>query len=403
MRGSSKRQQSKYKLRRYSNKSRHKLKERQPMAEESTLFKDHLNPKLVAWMSSRLHAAYPEFNTSAFESEILETLETLELKQRVTLISDKMRQHLPEAYPTALKIVLSLLKDAADTYEEGMFNEDWYIMSIGYFVEKYGLEHYDESISAMYEITKRWSAEFAIRPYLTRYEEKTLEILETWAIDENEHVRRLVSEGTRTKLPWASHLPQFIDNPQPVLRLLEMLKNDSSQYVRRSVANNLNDIAKDHPELVVETLEKWNQETTPQIEWITKHALRSLVKAGDAGALRVLGFGEPQVELQNLTITPDTIQMGDTLTISFDLKSLGESDQKLVIDYLIHFVKANGKTSPKVFKLANKGITPQEVLSIQKKHPIKPITTRKYYAGLHQVEIQVNGQIVGSAEFTLNL
>jgi len=373
------------------------------MAEESTLFKDHFNEPLVYWMSAEIQRTYPTFAGDAFVEQVMSKLESLELKGRIKHISEALHQHLPDDYPQALQILLTLLGDAQHTYEEGMFNDDWYIMAIAYFVEVYGLDHYDESMNAMLEITKRWSAEFAVRPYLTRYPEKTLAILETWAKDDNEHVRRLVSEGTRTRLPWASRLPQFIENPQPVLHLLNQLKDDSSQYVRRSVANNLNDISKDHPQRVIQTLQEWNQQPTDGIQWITRHALRGMVKAGDADALRLLGYGEAQVELLNLTLEPALIRMGDTLEIRFDLRSTGEKSQQLMIDYRIHFVKANGKTSPKVFKLSTKELDAGETLTVQKRHPIKPITTRVYYAGVHHLDIQVNGNVIAGSDFTLEL
>jgi hypothetical protein len=199
-------------------------------------------------------------------------------------------------------------------------------------------------------------------------------------------------------------LNQFVEDPTPTLALLDKLKDDDSEYVRRSVANHLNDITKDNPDLAIATLQRWNEgDPSKEIQWITRHALRSMVKAGDPDALALLGYGPPQVSLSDFTITPSHIQMGDTFTLDFTLHSQAETEQNLVVDYVVHFVKANGKTSPKVFKLKTAVLPPNQSLTISKKHHIKPITTRRYYPGESLVEIQVNGKIVGESKFELKI
>jgi 3-methyladenine DNA glycosylase AlkC len=257
-------------------------------------------------------------------------------------------------------------------------------------------------MQALYQMTKRFTAEGAIRPFIQKYPDKTLEILSEWAEDENCHVRRLVSEGTRPRLPWTMQLKQFIEDPQPVLRLLEKLKSDPELMVRRSVANNLNDIAKDNPDLVVQTLSRWKKVEDEGTQWLIRHAARTLVKQGNKDVLTILGYS-PKVDIavSKIKLNNSTLKMGEALSFSLEVKSRAKHAQTLVIDYVIHHVKANGKLAPKVFKLTNKTLEPGQALTISKTHPFRFITTRKYYPGRHLLEIQVNGVKYGKAEFVL--
>jgi len=361
----------------------------------------HLNMTVACNLATELSEHYPAFDTDSFLAQVGEKLDTLELKARSAWVAEALHAHLPTDYPEAVKILEAILGDPLqedDSVTDGFYR----LMPIAHFVEVYGLEHVDESVHAMYEITKRFSSEFAIRPYLERYPEHMLAILHEWTLDPNEHVRRLVSEGTRPRLPWAGRLYQFIDDPTPTLALLEKLKDDSSLYVRRSVANHLNDIGKDHPELLLDTVERWRVNADANRLWVIKHALRSLIKAGNVRALAVLGYAAPQVRLIDFTAS-DEVVMPDVLAFSCTLRSTAPQDQELMIDYLVHFMKANGKTAPKVFKLTQKTLAAGEQITIQKSHLIKPITTRVYYAGPHRVEVQVNGQVLGGADFDLVL
>ena len=262
--------------------------------------------------------------------------------------------------------------------------------------------------------------------------------LAQWTKDPSCHVRRLVSEGSRTRLPWAMRLRKFQADPAPVIALLDKLYNDPVRYVQRSVANNLNDITKDHPDLAVATLKRWhgielskkkNGGKLPDgLEWITRHALRSLIKQGHPGALELMGFRQDlPVKMKDFKLSTDKLKLGQSLGLSFELvwpaasskrkvakaakKTKGPSSKasvepnsgKLAIDFVVHFMKANGKTSPKVFKLTQKDISAGDTLKIEKKHPIKKISTRQYYPGRHAVEIQVNGKSMGRAEFDLEV
>jgi 3-methyladenine DNA glycosylase AlkC len=369
---------------------------------ETQAFKLYYNPELAQAIGEQVQRVYPPFDTAAFVAEIAAEVDGLEFKDRIALFSSALHHQLPSTFPEAWAILELLLGDEL-VEEEGMFNEGFALWPLAHFIEVYGLDDFDVAMGAMYQITKRHTAEFAIRPFLQRYPERTLAVLHQWVEDESPHVRRLVSEGTRPRLPWAGRLDAFIADPTPTLALLERLKDDPSAFVRKSVANHLNDISKDHPQLVIDTLTRWCEDAGAERLWIIRHALRTLVKKGDPAALALLGFDRPQVSLRDMRIEPDHIRLGASLVFSFTLLSESDEAQNLIIDYVIHFVKASGQTSPKVFKLSTRELSGGESIHIRKKHAIKPITTRRYYPGEHRIEIQVNGQILGGQRFWLQM
>ena len=263
------------------------------------------------------------------------------------------------------------------------------------------MEHFDVALALLKDLTKQSSSEFAIRPFLAAEQERTLAVLEEWVGDANHHVRRLVSEGTRPRLPWGKRLSAFVEDPSPVLPLLEALKDDPSEYVRRSVANNLNDIAKDHPDLVVETAGRWLEGASEERRRLVRHACRTLVKQGHPGALEALGYGPPRISLRELTVLTPEVRLGEALRFEVAFRSDADTAQDLMVDYVVHHRKANGTTSPKVFKwkILTLGAGKEHVAV--RRHPMKRISTRKYYPGAHFVELQVNGRTMGRASFEL--
>jgi len=367
---------------------------------EFPLLKNFFDRRLVQQIADRIVIIHADFRTEAFVEAVDAELHQLDLKQRLTLIARELRAFLPADYPVALNILLAILDDDRHSFEP-IEDPGFRLLPIPTFVERYGLEHPRQSLEAMAVITRHSSCESAIRPFITRYPEQTMTKLHTWAKDRDEHVRRLVSEGSRPRLPWAPQLTEFIADPMPALALLEHLKDDNSLYVRRSVANHLNDISKDHPQVVLDTLKAWRIGASEGRLWLINHALRSLIKKGDPGALAILGYGQPQVTLHELRLSPERLFFGGELVFSFRLQSVGDSTQRLMIDYVMHFVKANGQRAPKVFKLKKATLKAGEPLSLSKSHAIRPISTRRYYAGLQRLEIQVNGRIVGGADFEL--
>lgn len=363
-------------------------------------FKNYYNEGMAWRLAGMVAQVYPAFDGEGFVAQVRPQLPPLELKERVAVFSQALHDHLPADYPQAVEILLAILGPALNE-EEGMFNDGWYMMPLAHFVEVHGLEHFEVSVRAMKEITQRHSSEFTIRPFLVRYPDEMLAVLHEWAHDESFHVRRLVSEGTRPRLPWGMRLHQFVKDPTPTLALLEHLKDDPSEYVRRSVANHLNDITKDHPDLVLMTLRRWQVGASPERLWLIRHALRSLVKAGHPQALALLGYGEVSVSLVDFRLEPAEVKLGEGVTFTFTLRNDAAAPQDLLIDYLVHYVKANGSTSPKVFKLTTRTLAPGETVTIEKKHALRPVTTRVHYPGQHTIEVQVNGQIVGGKGFEL--
>ena len=314
------------------------------------LLKDMIDRQLVEQLADRIAVVHPAFDRDGFVRAAMAGLESLELKERFAWVADKLRENLPDDYPTALDILLRILDDADGQFEP-IEAAGFRLLPIPTFVYRHGLEYLDASLDAMYIITRHTSCEAAIRPYIIQYPQATLARLHQWALDDDEHVRRLVSEGSRPRLPWWPQLTDLIANPSPSLALLERLKDDPSLYVRRSVANHLNDIGKDHPELLLERMEAWSVDAGGERRWLLNHALRSLVKGGDQRALAILGYGPATVELENLELDPTALDFGKELRFAFAMRNVGHEPQNLMVDFVMHFLKANGKTAPKVFKL----------------------------------------------------
>ena len=253
-----------------------------------------------------------------------------------------------------------------------------------------------------YELTQRFTAEFSIRHYIIQHREKTLQQLRLWARDPSEHVRRLVSEGSRPLLPWAKRLDCFRLDPEPVIELLEMLKDDPSLYVRRSVANNLNDISKDHPQRVNELCKSWLVDANAERKWLVKHALRTLIKKGNQDTLSLLGFGDIEgIQIADQHVSPKNTAIGKEVTIAFSLFNNTKKSADLMVDFAVDFIKANGKASQKVFKLKQVKLAPGETIHLQKPLSLKQRTTRKHYPGKHNVSIMLNGNLFDLGSFNL--
>ena len=368
-------------------------------------FKNFFNPDMIAQMGGHLGQS-GDFDAGKFVKLATDGLEPLELKERSVHIREALRQTLPDDLEQAVKIMTAALhpeKARQDNSMDAGGIAGWAIMPMADYMATYGLSDPARSLGTLREMTMRFTAEFAVRPFFVEAPEVTLAKFKEWAGDANFHVRRLASEGSRPRLPWGMRLQQFVDDPRPILPLLEMLKDDPEEYVRRSVANSLNDIAKDHPALVAEIAKDWLKDASDERVWVVKHACRTLVKDGHAPTLKALGYGPPQLQLERLDIATPDVVLGGALEFTAELTSTARSSQPLIIDYAIHHRKANGSTSPKVFKLKIAELAAGKSLKIKKKHGIKPITTRKYYAGTHHLELLVNGQSFGRADFELTL
>lgn len=355
-------------------------------------------PRKIATM---ILEEFPSFAAEAFIAETLEGYETLDLMPRGRKIARTLRRYLPEDYTHAVEILIASLGPRLET-TEGAGMAPFLYLPHGFFVAEYGLDHFEASMAAQYELTQRFTAEFSIRPFLERYPEAALARLRTWATDPSAHVRRLVSEGTRPRLPWAPRLRVFQADPRPTLALLELLKDDPEIYVRRSVANHLNDIGKDHPGLLAEIARNWMQDAAKERRWLIRHALRSAVKRGETDALDILGFGnEANVTVRNGSVTPQRVSMGGSVSIAFELCNEDAQPQHVMVDFCIHFVKANGKSSPKVFKLKAVELAPHETMPLKKTLSLADLTTRKHYPGMHTIQLLLNGRTEPLAIFEL--
>lgn len=355
-------------------------------------------PRKIAGMISPV---FLRFDSNAFIRNALDGYETLDLMSRGWKIARTLRSYLPDSYVTAVEVLLTSLGPKLERTERLGMAPFLYLPHI-LFIAEYGLEHFEVSMHAQYELTQRFSAEFSIRPFIERYPDATLDRLKVWTEDSSAHVRRLVSEGTRPRLPWASRLRQFQKDPAPVLELLELLKDDSELYVRRSVANNLNDIGKDHPLILVETTSRWMKDATEERRWLVRHALRSAVKRADPDALAILGFGNDEnISVDNTSIKPEQAKIGETVLIGFDVTNKDSRKKRVLVDCSVHFMKANGKTNPKVFKLKTVNLTPQETVRMQKSISLAQMTTRTHYPGTHKVDVILNGTIKNLGTFEL--
>lgn len=362
-------------------------------------FKSMVNEQCIATLATAVRTAAvrtaAEFDEPAFLAGVLdERWEARELKERIRHISHTLHDYLPNGYRAALAI----LRDAAPRLASHGLHD----MVFPDYVECYGLDDWEASIPALEQFTHLSSAEFAIRPFIVRYPERTMAQMVEWSKSDDVDLRRLASEGCRPRLPWGIALTALKADPSPILPILERLKDDQSDNVRNSVANNLNDISKDNPQVVTELLQRWKAVEAKQMQRLIRHALRTLVKQGHPAALALLGYStDPAFAVHNLVLDATTVPLAGQVTFSFDVESLAGETQNLVIDFVLHLMRANGQQTPKVFKLTTKIIRPGETLHIAKTVSFKPVTTRKTYPGKHAIEPQINGRIVGRAEFML--
>ncbi len=356
--------------------------------ENPNAFKHQLNNDVVKKMAKAISVQTKKFDSAKF-IQLHKDIHTLELKARVRLISDSLAKCLPANYPKALKIILATCQNPNLTgFEFWPYTE---------FIQTYGLEHFKISMDALSKLTVLFTAEFAVRPFFVEHEKETYAYLLNLTANKNVHLRRWASEGSRPLLPWGLKLQNAVKNPKSGLQILEKLKFDQELYVRKSVANHLNDISKSHPDLVVETLNSWFRTSPKQhkesILWIQHQALRSLIKKGYTPALKSIGYGEtPKILIPHISLNQATFKIGETLHFKFSVQSKSLKTQNLVIDYSVHFKKNNGRNSEKVFKLKKISLKPKENINIEKKHSLRQITTRVFYAGEHFIEIQINGK-----------
>lgn len=360
--------------------------------QSAPALKEIFNVERLQHIASEMTAVYPAFDAKGFLKHANAGLAKLSVMQRMARVSESLHAVIPLDYAHTLKLLYALAP---------RLNSAFVCLFLPHYVASYGLYDFKRSMAALKYFTVFGSAEFAIRPFLLNDLERTLAVMQQWSLDANEHVRRLASEGSRPRLPWSFRLAQVQANPQLCASILDNLKADSSLYVRKSVANHLNDITKDHPDWVLSLIEGWNLDN-PHTAWIARHALRSLIKQGNPRALTIMGAGaRAEVNIHHLKITPAVINLGERINLSFSLESTATAAQKLVVDYAIDYVKSAGHSAQKVFKLKAFTLGAGEHHAIRREQHIRELTTRKHYAGKHWVHVLVNGEKLASAEFEL--
>ena len=370
-------------------------------------FKHRLGPTEVRAAATHLQRVHRPFDAASFERNALGGLNALEFKARAQHLSLALEAHLPENFARAADVLERALAAPTEGDDLSQLESNstglagWIIWPLTEFVARRGVQHPERALDCLHALTQRFTAEWAIRPFLEEHRELSFARLAIWCKDPSPHVRRLVSEGSRPRLPWGRPLRFLIADPTPTLPLLERLLDDPSAYVRRSVANHLNDIAKDHGERVVEWLERRGADRSPDRQALARHACRTLIKSGHKGALQLFGLGRKLAGKATLEVRPKRVQLGASVGVRVHLESTARTAQNLEIDYCIHHVKANGATSPKVFKGWRKVLEPGQTLVLEKQHKLRPITTRRYHGGVHPVELLVNGTCEGRDQFRL--
>ena len=361
-----------------------------------TSFKSWFNEARYRQFARDVGAISPTFDPRQFLKLTLEGLEERELMDRLRQLAIAFEGSQPGTYREKLQILRRLAPG---------IGHNFVAIALSEFVARYGLDDPRTSLEALRFFTPFGSAEFAVRAFLQRDLAGTLAVMRSWATDPNEHVRRLASEGSRPRLPWGLRLQALVRDPDPTGPILEALKADPSLYVRKSVANHLNDISRDHPERVLDRLECWDR-TNPATAWIVRRALRTLIKQGQPRALALIGVHASAVRAVNVSgfrVSPGKLVLGDTVTLQASLANRAASPVALVVDYVVHYVRASGKASAKVFKWAVTELPARGELVLEKRQVIRDFTTRRHYPGPHRVELQVNGQRLAESGFTLSL
>ncbi len=354
--------------------------------------KEMFNKAYYQHLATEFAKTDKHFNAAKFIKEVTHNFEDLSLNQRLRNTTVVLQKHLPSDFNKTIDIMKRVITTTKKGYTNLLFPD---------FVSQYGHNHFDASMDALHYFTQFGSSEFAIREFLKRDFSKTIRVMYTWSRDKNHHVRRLSSEGSRPRLPWSFKLDEVINNPKTTQPILEALKADDELYVRKSVANHLNDISKQNTEYMLNVVSAWDNEN-PHTAWIIKHACRNLIKKGNKESLLVFGFEKDvKVEVKNLKLSTRKLKLGESLRFEFDVASLKNKTQKLVVDYAVHYPKKSGELSAKVFKLKELELKANTEIPISKNQVFKDFTTRKHYSGKHVLEILINGQPKAKSIFEL--
>ncbi|MDO5980313.1 DNA alkylation repair protein [Flavivirga spongiicola] len=363
------------------------------------LLKNRYNTKFFDRFITSVQEVVPSFNKASFLKEIYDDeWENSALKQRMRCITLVFKNHLSDDFNTNVETILKLIPVIK---KNGFKSDNFEFMFFPDFIEVYGIKHYQTSIKAFETITQFVSCEFAVRPFIIKYQDNMIRQMLLWASHKHSSVRRLATEGCRPRLPWAMAIPSLKTNPAPIIPILEKLKSDTSEYVRRSVANNLNDISKDNPETVVNLVKKWEGKTK-ETNWLVKHASRTLLKQGNTELMTLFGFGAiDKVKIIDFKILTPKVKIGASVEFALKLVNTNNNSSKIRLEYGLYYQKANGSLSRKVFKISEKDYPKNSTTSIKRKQSFKIITTRKFHIGKHQISIIINGKELDTLDFEL--
>lgn len=362
------------------------------------LLKDLYSPSFYKRLSDALAVVLPSFNKQRFISQIFTSdFNDKELKERMRHTTQVLHAYMPSDFK---KTVILLERLIEQLKKKGIPEDGLVYIFLPDYIEIYGLEEYDVSVKAIETITQFVSCEFAVRPFIIKYGKKMMDQMKKWSLHENDKVRRLASEGSRPRLPWGMAIPFLKTDPSYILPILENLKNDPSEWVRRSVANNLNDIAKDHPDLVISLARKWKG-ISDETDAIIKHGSRTMLKKGHAEILTHYGLISKHIHISSFKIETPAVKMGENLVFSFLVTNQGRKKQTVRLEYGLYFRKANGQLTRKVFKISEKIYEPGIHVAVTRKQSFRKITTRVFYPGKHNLSVIVNGEEKGVKSFVV--
>ena len=368
---------------------------------QSVKLKDYFNSTLISTLANRVQTVHPSFNSKAFENDANTGLEELEMRPRSRHISEAFFTHLNRDYVLFIDVATNYFKQYP-AEEPIVFERGILVELFANIIEIHGTHELDNNLPLFQEITQRFTAEFVIRPFIEKYPDTLLPILTDWSAHKNHHIRRLCSEGTRPLLPWGKKLHHILEHPELVIPILHNLIHDESKYVQKSVANHLNDISKNQPEVFYTFIDTYKKDKSPSVQWILKHALRNEIKKGNPKALAVVGVNSEVTAVEaSLSSSAESVLIGNDIHLETTLENKHFKKQDLILDYKVHFVKANGSTNEKVFKWSRQIMDANQAITLTKKHSFKLISTRVYHPGNHKVELLVNGNVLAQTEFEL--
>ena len=351
-----------------------------------------MGPQALATIADAGVTASPRFDRAAFLTAATDGLDALSIMERVRHIADALRPALPADYAAALEVIAAMAPQLTHGFQAVAVTE---------YVARYGLDDFDRSMDALASLTRFGTAEFAIRPFLAQDADRALATMGRWTGSDDEHVRRLASEGARPRLPWAARVPALKADPTRAAHILEVLKADPAIYVRKSVANHLNDIAKDRPDWLLDRLADWPNDS-PHTVWIIRRALRTLIKQGEPRALALIGVGHgAAVTVRKFAVEPSAVRLGERIAITAKIASDSTENQPLVVDYRVHYARAGGKSAAKVFKWKTFDLAGGDTVALRISQVIRDFSTRRHHPGRHDVELVVNGKTLATSGFEL--